>query len=235
MDQILTAVDFTDDSNAAFAEALSLASRLGATLHVAHVVMPVPVSPAELVVQPPAGPRLDEVKAALAHLVDAATARGVKVESHLMVGEIVFGLLDLASRVGATLIVVGSHGKGLLRRALVGSVAAGLCRKSRVPVVVVPSRRRVDAVETARSCDRCGHILGDHEPTERCAGCGAHPASWLSAPIAPGPIDAGEPAVGEVDAETLGPERTQSSAGLFSVSPPGTEGYDVNPELRVRY
>lgn len=235
MDKIMVAVDFTDASDAAVAEALSLAERLQAELHIVHVAAPPPPSPAELIAREPSEMDTDDAKAQLAKMVAGAKARGVAARSHLLVGQIVFGLVDVAGRIEAKLVVVGSHGKGLVRRALVGSVAASLCRHSPVPVLVVPSLRRHATVKTAWSCEQCGHILGRAESSERCGGCGAHPVRWLSAPIEKDRVDIAEPAVGEVDAETVGLERTNTSAGLFAVSPPGTEGYDVNPELRVRY
>jgi nucleotide-binding universal stress UspA family protein len=38
------------------------------------------------------------------------------------------------------LIVLGSHGHGLLFDALVGSISAGVLRKSTLPVLIVPIR-----------------------------------------------------------------------------------------------
>jgi nucleotide-binding universal stress UspA family protein len=44
------------------------------------------------------------------------------------------------------------------------------------------------------------------------------------------------PSVGQATAESLDVSRTNDSAsGSVNIAPAGTEGYDVNPELRVRY
>ena len=51
------------------------------------------------------------------------------------------GLLDFAEHREADLIVMGTHGHNLVERIILGSVAEGVIRKSKVPVLVVPARR----------------------------------------------------------------------------------------------
>jgi nucleotide-binding universal stress UspA family protein len=53
-----------------------------------------------------------------------------------------------ASDVDAGLIVVGTHGRGGVTAALLGSVARGLCHTSRRPVLVVPP---AEAIEPSRA------------------------------------------------------------------------------------
>lgn len=48
------------------------------------------------------------------------------------------GILDAAARCGASMIVMGTHGRGALARAVIGSVADRVVRHSDVPVVLVP-------------------------------------------------------------------------------------------------
>jgi nucleotide-binding universal stress UspA family protein len=50
-----------------------------------------------------------------------------------------------ADEVGADLIVVGTHGRGNVTAALMGSVARGLCHESRRPVLVVPPAHSAEA------------------------------------------------------------------------------------------
>ncbi len=59
-----------------------------------------------------------------------------KVEVHH--GDPVVMILDAADRLKIDMIVVGSHGKGKLKYAFLGSVAEKLLRKSHRPVTVVP-------------------------------------------------------------------------------------------------
>ncbi len=53
-----------------------------------------------------------------------------------------------AEQVGADLIVVGTHGRGRVAGAVLGSVAKGLCHTAHRPVLVVPPTR-----STERSSD----------------------------------------------------------------------------------
>lgn len=92
-----------------------------------------------------------------------------------------------------------------------------------------------EAQEVAQSCAACGHIRGALESEQRCARCGAEPATWTEAAVTPGPADAAEPAVGQPLPVAPLSEAQGDPANPISIAPPGTEGYDVNPELRVRY
>lgn len=156
--------------------------------------------------------------------------------THLRLDTVVLTLLELIEGRDPLLVVVGSHGRHGVARALLGSVSDALARRAKVPVLIVPSpKRQPQAARAACSCAACGHILGEAESTFVCAHCGAMGGNWISAAIAPGPVDAEAPAVGEAVASDLAEPQTRETLGLFSTSPPGTEGYDVNPELRVRY
>jgi nucleotide-binding universal stress UspA family protein len=53
-----------------------------------------------------------------------------------------------ADRLGAALIVVGSHGHGAVYDVLVGSYSAAIIRKSKLPVLVIPVRNSESAKAT---------------------------------------------------------------------------------------
>ncbi|MFO7589052.1 MAG: universal stress protein [Gemmatimonadota bacterium] len=78
----------------------------------------------------------EKLQAMAARLRDA----GHEVTSLLVQGPTVQTILKEADRVAAEVIVVGSHGRGKLFDLVVGSVSAGVIRKAKVPVLVVPSR-----------------------------------------------------------------------------------------------
>ena len=66
--------------------------------------------------------------------------KGHRVTALLVQGPTIETILNEAEKVGAEVIVVGSHGRGKLFDLVVGSVSAGVIRKSTVPVLVVPTK-----------------------------------------------------------------------------------------------
>lgn len=188
-------------------------------------------------------------------VIERVVADRVEANLHVISGSPADALLAAINTWNPDLVVVGSHGHGALKRLLLGSVSTQLCRRSPVPVVVVPPLRQVQeegaalrapAAEDsaaavpvqrlARSCMDCGHILNEYvEPPTRCVRCGRESARRFSTPLCQGPVDVLEPAVGESMAESLPVQQTNAPAGLFSTAPAGASGYDVNPDLRVRY
>ena len=61
----------------------------------------------------------------------------IDAASHLIEGDPVADSLRLAHELGSSCIVLGSHGKSLMREAVVGSVSQALLRMANVPVVVM--------------------------------------------------------------------------------------------------
>jgi nucleotide-binding universal stress UspA family protein len=235
--KILVAIDFDSTSQRAVEEAIRLAVALGAGIELAHVEPLPPAAPSELIGRRQADlVDLDAARKELAAIAAPVEALGIAVGTHLAVGSVVFGLMDLIDHVKPTMVVLGTHGRGVIKRALMGSVAESIVRRSPVPVVVVPPAWRAQlAAHAAWACRDCGHMLGVGDSRDRCNACGNSPARWISAPVTAEPIDINEPAVGEVDGESLSPSRTNDPAVLFPTAPAGVEGYDINPELKVRY
>ncbi|HWB58730.1 MAG TPA: universal stress protein [Chthoniobacteraceae bacterium] len=79
--------------------------------------------------------QLDETKHALA-------AAGLDVTALHIQGATVEKILHEATQQNAGMIVLGSHGHGALYKLLTGSVAAGVLKSAKCPVLVVPSGAR---------------------------------------------------------------------------------------------
>lgn len=80
--------------------------------------------------------QLGPMRESLKHLgVAVADARAVEGRAHE-------ALRDAASKAEAGLIVVGRHGYGAVKRALMGSVSAKLLQVAETPVLVVPDGKR---------------------------------------------------------------------------------------------
>ena len=100
--------------------------------------------------EPPArlrGEEWTEHKRALRELGERLTGEallrareaGVEAEATLVPERPVDALVDLAEKRGARMIVVGSHGEGALRGALLGSVCYKLVHHAPVPALVGPA------------------------------------------------------------------------------------------------
>lgn len=81
--------------------------------------------------------RREEVFADLRGQLPASVIRMAKLGRHT---EPAMAILQAASEWGADLIVIGSHGRDGLTRALLGSVAEGVMRQAPCPVLVVKAR-----------------------------------------------------------------------------------------------
>lgn len=229
---VMVAVDFGEESRRAFDAALELAARLEVDLDIVHVCPP---PPSEISTAPAYVEAANEL---LAGFAKTAELRGIDARTHLRMDAIAFALLDVVESLEPYVVVVGSHGRRGVARALLGSISDTLARRSPVPVLIVPapSRREV-ARTTAFACGACGHILEPGESTYTCAQCGRAPVDWQSAPIERGrAVDVDEPHVGEpVAGDAFEEQPHREPSALFSTEPPGSQGTSVNPELRVRY
>lgn len=141
--RLLLAVDFSTPSRNALDAAAALARDLGVGIVLLHV------SPLKETILPkgskvsrrtPASPPSDAAQLS-AEWADALRGAGIAVEPVNEVGDPASVILEQAKRRGCSLVVLASSGKGRLRSLLVGSTTQDLLRRSRLPVLVVPSRR----------------------------------------------------------------------------------------------
>ena len=139
---ILAAVDFSHATDVVAATAADLTKALGGTLHLLHVEAPDP----EFVGYEP-GPQhvRDQVAKSIARnrheiveLRDRLQGQGIDVHCLVIQGPTIDKIIEEAQRLGADVIVAGSHGHGAMHHLVLGSVSEGLIRKAPCPVLVVP-------------------------------------------------------------------------------------------------
>jgi nucleotide-binding universal stress UspA family protein len=137
--QIMLATDLGPASAAATDEALRLAAALQASLLVISVIDP-------RTLQLPGGrfrSRIDQergrLEAAAAELVLRGRRDQVPTSFLIWEGDPAESIIDAAQSEGADMIVVGSHGRGALGRALIGSVSDQVVRHAPCPILVVRS------------------------------------------------------------------------------------------------
>lgn len=145
MKKILVPVDFSKATEATLAAAGKMAAALSADVILLHVAAPEPefvgyeTGPAS--VRQAVAHQLSSEHKQLQSLRQALEARGIKVTALLIQGYIADKILAEAERWPADLIIMGSHGHGGLHHLLMGSVAEGVLRKARCPVMLVPHGR----------------------------------------------------------------------------------------------
>jgi nucleotide-binding universal stress UspA family protein len=141
---ILTGIDFGESSAKITDEAVSLARGLDAKLWFVHVAEPDP----EFVGYEADSTQMRDVVAKRYHaehrelqaLAQTVREQGLDCVALLVQGPTVETLLTEATKVSADMIVIGSHGKGVLKRLLIGSTSEGISHRSEVPVHIVPTR-----------------------------------------------------------------------------------------------
>ena len=144
MNGILAALDFSDVSNFVVQSAADLARGLRVPLYLLHVTPPDPdfvgYEPGPQSVRDTVAGKIRKEHHQLQELESKLRSEGLDVRSLLVQGPTAEKILHEAAGLQAGTIVIGSHGHGALRKLLVGSVAEGVLRGSRCPVLVVPSR-----------------------------------------------------------------------------------------------
>jgi universal stress protein A len=150
--KILCAIDFSDLSRVALADAAALARRLDAELALVHVYEPPP--PVALDVVVPTEGLFESASAELegrleAWTSDAQMLAGRPVRSIVRVGIPATEIVHCATEDGVDLIVLGTHGRSGLKRLVLGSVAERVLREAHCPVLVVHDGERNEAAAIA--------------------------------------------------------------------------------------
>jgi nucleotide-binding universal stress UspA family protein len=144
--RILIPVDGSEPSDAAVLFGANLAAEQGAQLAFAHVCDiariaalvsgggMVPIINPSIAVEAERNAGASILQEAVKN---AARSSGVNAETFFEEGANVDTILSIAKNWRADLIVIGSHGRGGIARALLGSVAEGVMRRASVPVLVM--------------------------------------------------------------------------------------------------
>lgn len=143
---LLIAVDFTECSEHALERALDLAARLGSRVTALHVyALPVMrVADSDFI---PSAEEAARVTADEEKKLDALVAKHARPD--LPIARLLRSgrppaeeINAAAEELGAEMIIVGTHGRGAIGRAILGSVAMDLIRTAKVPVLTVHERRK---------------------------------------------------------------------------------------------
>lgn len=157
---VLVPTDFSAPAAAAWRYALTLATLFKSRVHVLHVVAEpyaYPWGSNEMSTLPMADYLSQAEEAArerLATLVAASAGHGRRVRAVTKVGAPVEQILEYAGAQKIDLIVIGTHGRGLVGQMLLGSVAERVVRRAKMPVLTVhqaPGRTRTRRATSSRA------------------------------------------------------------------------------------
>ncbi len=161
MKQLLVAVDFSETTNATIEQAARLSTALSAKLWVVHVTSdesqamiydsaPFNGFSPEFVsmpgdVQVSRDLSAEEIKREHGHLLQISSAlreRGIDAQAILLKGEASNEILEKARHLQVDMIILGSHGHGLLHKALLGSVSEAILHRASGNVLIVPAKQK---------------------------------------------------------------------------------------------
>lgn len=150
--KILIAIDFSDHSTQAFKNAIMLARQNDAEIHALHVVYNIAQLDPYFTI---GAERVDTFQESrktglLKELNDLIKKELINfpedmkrfVGTEVLIGNPATTILEYADQQDIDVIVVGSHGYGMIEHAILGSVAEKILRKSTKPVFVIPLKSK---------------------------------------------------------------------------------------------
>lgn len=139
--RILVPTDFSESAHHALRYGTSFAREYEAELLLVHVVENLTVGYASDLFPVPMAEVFDEIsgyaKAELAKLAAEVREKGIKVREMVVQGKPSAEIVRVAREETADMIVLGTHGKGMLDKALFGSTAERVIRRAPCPVLTV--------------------------------------------------------------------------------------------------
>jgi nucleotide-binding universal stress UspA family protein len=139
--KVLVPTDFSDSARHALSYGVSFAKEYDAGLVLLHVVENLTVGYASDLFPVPMAEVFQEIsgyaKTELAKLAAEVREKGVSVEETVVQGKPSAEIIRFAAENKVDMIVLGTHGKGMLDQALFGSTTERVVRRAPCPVLTV--------------------------------------------------------------------------------------------------
>jgi nucleotide-binding universal stress UspA family protein len=156
--KILYATDLSENSAYAFRYAVSSAQQHGAKIHILHVLEEIKTNLLWAYfemekLQAIREKGKDEIKDRIQkrleifcqrELMDSPACRDLVASTEVVEGDPAAEILRKADELEADLVVMGTHGKGLLAHAFLGSVAEKILHRIKIPVLTIPIPKETD-------------------------------------------------------------------------------------------
>ncbi len=151
INHILYATDLTENSAYAFGYAINSAEKHNAQIHILHVLEQLPpqlggyISPSKLATirEESRKESLKEIKKRLEEFCQKELRDKPECLNRVASVQVVEGfpagtILDKVKESKADMIIMGTHGKGWLAHAFLGSVAESILQRIKIPVFTIP-------------------------------------------------------------------------------------------------
>jgi universal stress protein A len=138
---ILVPIDFSQASERALDYACALGASLGATIHIVNAIGEALPELSATLTDAMLKSLLDGSRAAVAKLADPRRSLVTIGETRVELGDPRDVIPDVAEKLHADLIVMGTHGRRGIARLVLGSVAEDVSRRSPCPVLLVRMKK----------------------------------------------------------------------------------------------
>lgn len=156
--KILYATDLTENSAYAFRYAVSLAQPHGAKIHILHVLEEIrgnilsayfDMEKLQEIREKGKEELKDRIRKRLEifcerEVLDNPECRDLVASTEVVEGDPAGEILRKADELGADVVVMGTHGKGFLEHAFLGSVAEKVLHRIKIPAITIPIPKETD-------------------------------------------------------------------------------------------
>ena len=146
--KLLVTVDLSESTPIVVKKAEEIAKSLSAKVWILHNAEPEPdvleFRADPLAAREALAEKFHDEHRQLQEISERLRKTGLEATALLVHGATVDTILKEASDLDVDLIVVGSHGRNAMYQLLMGSVSGEILRKSRCPILVVPTHQRSD-------------------------------------------------------------------------------------------
>ncbi|MGR9073114.1 MAG: universal stress protein [Gammaproteobacteria bacterium] len=140
---LLAAIDFSDSSKIVVEKLKSFSAAFSAKVWLLHVADPDPdfvgYDIDTKTMRDVVAKRYHKEHKRLQKIGEELRNEGIDCTAILIQGPTVETILEQISKLSIDLVVLGSHGKGLLKRMLIGSISEEVLHKSQTPVLIIPT------------------------------------------------------------------------------------------------
>jgi len=142
MKTILTAIDFSEVTDTVVNYSIKFAKSYNSSVRLLHIAEPPSAFLGDnfgpQVVRDVKADTIKKEHQDLDKITELMKSEGISVKSIIIQGSTIEKIIEQSEKSNANIIILGSHGKGVIASAIMGSTCQGVIQKSKCPVLVIP-------------------------------------------------------------------------------------------------